>query len=249
VEFFCEKMARRRQSVPVLFQSNASMSAIAINDRSPQRGWRGLVKRSIDALCAAIGLALLWPLLGAVALSVRIALGRPVLFRQLRPGRFGRPFALLKFRTMIDATDSQGGLLPDGERLIRLGRFLRACSLDELPQLWNVLRGDISLVGPRPLLMRYLERYTPEQLRRHDVSPGITGWAQINGRNALSWEEKFAMDTWYVDHWSLLLDARILALTLRKVLLRQGISSQNHATMPEFVGREYEKPASGKIYE
>jgi sugar transferase EpsL len=243
-------MSGRRQSTPFQLQSSAAMSAIVIDKRhprTPQRGWRGAVKRSIDALCAAIGLALLWPLLAAVALAIRIGLGSPVLFLQLRPGKLGRPFELLKFRTMNDARDSQGRLLPDGERLTRLGRFLRACSLDELPQLWNVLRGQMSLVGPRPLLMQYLPRYTPEQLRRHDVSPGITGWAQVNGRNALSWEEKFAMDTWYVDHWSLLLDARILALTLRRVLLRQGISSQNHATMPEFAGDESEKPAPRKI--
>jgi lipopolysaccharide/colanic/teichoic acid biosynthesis glycosyltransferase len=168
----------------------------------------------------------------------------PVLFRQIRPGKYAQPFTLLKFRTMTVARDIHGQLLPDGERITRLGRFLRACSLDELPQLWNVLRGDMSLVGPRPLLMQYLARYTPEQLRRHQVSPGITGWAQVNGRNALSWDEKFAMDTWYVDHWNLLLDARILAITLRKVLTRQGISNQNHATMPEFMGRETQRPAA-----
>ncbi len=212
--------------------------------QSPQCGWRGFVKRAIDALCAAAGLAVLWPILAAVALSIRITMRGPVLFRQIRPGKYAQPFTLLKFRTMTVARDIHGQLLPDGERITRLGRFLRACSLDELPQLWNVLRGDMSLVGPRPLLMQYLARYTPEQLRRHQVSPGITGWAQVNGRNALSWDEKFAMDTWYVDHWNLLLDARILAITLRKVLTRQGISNQNHATMPEFMGRETQRPAA-----
>lgn len=214
------------------------MSDSYVIRKGPQQGWRRFVKRMADALCAAAGLAILWPALAAVALAIRLTMGSPVLFRQERPGKYGRPFMLLKFRTMTDAIDKQNQLLPDGERLTGLGRFLRACSLDELPQLWNVLLGEMSLVGPRPLLMRYLERYTPAQLRRHEVSPGITGWAQINGRNALTWDEKFALDTWYVDHWSLLLDARILAATLGKVLRRHGVSNQNHATMPEFFGTD-----------
>jgi lipopolysaccharide/colanic/teichoic acid biosynthesis glycosyltransferase len=165
-------------------------------------------------------------------------MGRPIFFRQQRPGRFVKPFWLLKFRTMSDRRGAGGKLLPDADRLTRIGRMLRATSLDELPQLWNVLRGDISLVGPRPLLMQYLPRYSPEQARRHDVIPGITGWAQINGRNALTWEEKFALDTWYVDNWNMILDLRILMLTLVRILRRDGISRAGHATMPEFMGAE-----------
>jgi lipopolysaccharide/colanic/teichoic acid biosynthesis glycosyltransferase len=164
-------------------------------------------------------------------------MGWPVFFKQKRPGLKGHPFLLVKFRTMTDERDETGTLLPDGSRLTSLGRFLRATSLDELPQLWNVLRGELSLVGPRPLLMQYLERYTPEQARRHEVLPGITGWAQINGRNAISWEEKFALDIWYVDNWSLKLDALILVRTFLRVLKRDGISREGHATMPEFLGK------------
>lgn len=164
-------------------------------------------------------------------------MGRPVLFRQRRPGRGGRPFGMVKFRTMSDARDAEGRLLPDGERLTLVGRFLRATSLDELPELWNVLVGDMSLVGPRPLLMAYLDRYTPEQARRHDVKPGVTGWAQINGRNAISWDEKFALDTWYVDNRSLWLDMRILYATVMQVVRRKDINSAEAATMPEFLGR------------
>jgi lipopolysaccharide/colanic/teichoic acid biosynthesis glycosyltransferase len=163
-------------------------------------------------------------------------MGYPVLFRQQRPGKRGRTITLIKIRTMSDRRDAAGQLLPDAERLTRVGRLLRSTSLDEVPQLWNVLRGDLSLVGPRPLLMEYLPRYSPEQARRHDVMPGITGWAQINGRNALSWEEKFTMDTWYVDHWSLWLDLKILFMTGWRVLQRDGISNQDYATMPEFMG-------------
>jgi len=163
-------------------------------------------------------------------------MGSPILFRQQRPGRFAKPFWLLKFRTMSEQREASGDLLPDAVRLTRVGRLLRAISLDELPQLWNVLRGDISLVGPRPLLMDYLPRYSPEQARRHDVMPGITGWAQINGRNALTWEEKFALDNWYVNNWGLALDLRILLLTLIRVLKRDGITPAGHATMPEFTG-------------
>jgi sugar transferase EpsL len=163
-------------------------------------------------------------------------MGRPVLFRQRRPGRFQKPFELFKFRTMAESRDSDGKLLPDADRLTRVGQLLRATSIDELPQLWNVLRGDMSLVGPRPLLMKYLDRYTSEQVRRHDVLPGITGWAQINGRNAIGWEEKFSMDTWYVDHWSIWLDVKILCGTALRVLRREGISNQDCSTMPEFMG-------------
>ena len=161
-----------------------------------------------------------------------------MLFRQDRPGLHGRPFEVLKFRTMLDAAGPDGRPLPDAERLTGLGRFLRRTSLDELPQLWNVLRGDISLVGPRPLLMQYLPRYSPEQARRHEVCPGITGWAQVNGRNALTWEEKFELDVWYVDHWSLALDLRILAMTAWRVLRGAGVAQAGHATMPEFMGRQ-----------
>jgi lipopolysaccharide/colanic/teichoic acid biosynthesis glycosyltransferase len=163
-------------------------------------------------------------------------MGSPVLFVQERPGLGGRPFRLVKFRTMRHATAPDGAPLPDADRLTPLGRFLRATSLDELPQLWNVLRGELSLVGPRPLLMQYLARYTPEQARRQDVLPGITGWAQVNGRNALAWDEKLALDVWYVDHWSLGLDLKILVRTLGKVLRRDGISQRGQATMPEFLG-------------
>ncbi len=201
-----------------------------------QRGLPLLVKRVVDRTAAAAGLLLASPVLLGVALAIRARMGAPALFRQERPGLHGRTFQVLKFRTMLDAVGPDGQPLPDEARLTALGRFLRASSLDELPQLWNVLRGDLSLVGPRPLLVRYLARYSPEQARRHDVLPGITGWAQVNGRNAISWEEKFALDVWYVDHWSLALDLRILALTLVRVLWRSGISKQGHATMPEFTG-------------
>jgi sugar transferase EpsL len=196
------------------------------------------VKRIIDVCVAGTGLAFTAPLFAAIAVALRLTDGPPALFRQERPGLLGRPFRLMKFRTMSNARDSKGNLLSDEKRLTRLGQFLRATSLDELPQLWNVLRGEMSLVGPRPLMPHYLPRYTREQARRHDVPPGITGWAQIHGRNAITWEEKFALDTWYVDHWSLWLDAKILALTAQRVLLRDGISAGNCATMPEFMGTE-----------
>jgi len=195
------------------------------------------VKRLFDIVCAFVGLAVLSPVLGMISFLICMTLGSPVLFCQVRPGRLGLPFTLMKFRSMKDLRDKDGRLLSDGERLTELGRFLRTSSLDELPQLLNVLRGDMSLVGPRPLLMEYLDRYTPEQSRRHEVRPGITGWAQVNGRNALSWEEKFRLDVWYVDHASILLDLRILCLTLLRVIRPSGISSQGHATMPEFMGK------------
>lgn len=195
-----------------------------------------MLKRCIDLLAAAAGLVLLaLPLLALIWL-IRRKIGSPVFFRQTRPGLHGKPFQMVKFRTMTDARDAQGALLPDAVRLTPFGRFLRATSLDELPELWNVLKGDMSLVGPRPLLMEYLPLYSPEQARRHVVRPGVTGWAQVNGRNAISWEEKFALDVWYVDHQSLALDLRILWLTVKKVLVREGISAAGEATMGKFTG-------------
>ena len=193
-------------------------------------------KRLLDLALAVPALVVLSPVIAVTAGLVRARLGSPVLFRQPRPGLHGRPFQLLKFRTMLDVVDASGEPLPDEQRLTAFGRRLRATSLDELPTLWNVVRGDMSLVGPRPLLMEYLPRYTPEQARRHDVRPGITGWAQVNGRNAISWDEKFRLDVWYVDHRSLRLDLRILWTTLRKVFVREGISHPGHATMEKFRG-------------
>ena len=195
-----------------------------------------MIKRTFDILVSLAALLLLWPVLLVLAVLVRVKLGPPALFRQQRPGLHGQPFTMLKFRTMTDARDAEGNLLPDGERLSSFGRSLRSTSLDELPELINVLAGDMSLVGPRPLLMRYLDRYTPEQMRRHEVRPGITGWAQVNGRNAITWEQKFALDIWYVEHQSLRLDLRILWLTVRNVLRREGISQAGEATMEEFFG-------------
>lgn len=203
-----------------------------------QQGWRLSVKKILDRTISLLALIAFSPLLASVALLVRLSLGRPILFRQVRPGLRGQPFGVVKFRTMLDRRDVSGRLLSDEIRLTRVGHLLRASSLDELPQLWSVLSGDLSLVGPRPLLTQYLERYTPEQGRRHEVLPGITGWAQVNGRNALCWEEKFALDLWYVEHWSLALDARILGLTLWRVVQRHGVSSAGHATMPEFTGKQ-----------
>lgn len=194
------------------------------------------VKRCIDIVGAGLGMIVLSPFLVIIAIAVWVRMGRPIIFKQMRPGLNGKPFYMYKFRTMTDETDEQGNLLPDELRLTRLGKFLRSTSLDELPELFNVIKGDMSLVGPRPLLMQYLERYTPEQARRHEVKPGITGWAQVNGRNAITWEEKFDLDVWYVDNWSLWLDIRILFLTLVKVLKREGISADGWATMPEFTG-------------
>jgi len=197
-----------------------------------------LSKRIFDLTLTLLGLILISPLLLALALIIRLNLGKPVIFTQVRPGFKGKPFALYKFRTMTDARDAQGNLLPDEQRLTRLGVFLRSYSLDELPELINVLRGEMSLVGPRPLLMQYLERYSPEQARRHDVLPGITGWAQVNGRNILTWQDKFRLDVWYVDHWSIWLDLKILWLTLVKVIKREGISQPGHATAEEFMGNQ-----------
>ena len=194
------------------------------------------MKRLLDFTAALLGLIALALPLCVLILLIRRRLGSPVFFRQIRPGLHGQPFEMVKFRTMTDACGPDGVLLPDAERLTPFGRFLRATSLDELPELWNVLKGDMSLVGPRPLLMEYLPLYSPEQARRHAVRPGVTGWAQVNGRNAISWEEKFALDTWYVDHQSLLLDIRILWLTVKKVLVREGISAAGEATMGKFTG-------------
>ena len=191
-------------------------------------------KRAIDVFGAAVGLIALAPVLLLVALAVRLFLGSPVLFRQIRAGRHGQPFELLKFRTMTDARDAAGELLPDAERLTAFGSWLRSTSLDELPELINVLRGEMSLVGPRPLLLEYLPHYSAEQARRHDVRPGITSWANVRGRNALSWERRLALDVWYVDHCSLALDLKILLITVIKVLRREGISSESQPTMPRF---------------
>jgi lipopolysaccharide/colanic/teichoic acid biosynthesis glycosyltransferase len=194
------------------------------------------VKRLFDIAVSAIALLVLLPLIGAIALIVRIKLGKPILFRQIRPGLGGRPFTIIKFRTMLDARDNSGREVADGERLTSFGKALRASSLDELPELWNVLCGDMSLVGPRPLLIEYLPLYTTEQARRHEVRPGLTGWAQINGRNALTWNEKFALDVWYVEHHNARLDMTILWRTLARVLDRHGISADGEATMPRFEG-------------
>ncbi len=194
------------------------------------------VKRTFDFLAAAALLLVLALPLALLYIQVRRRLGAPALFRQVRPGLGGRPFEMIKFRTMTDARDASGQLLPDSERLTPFGRWLRSTSLDELPELWNVLCGHMSLVGPRPLLMEYLPLYSAEQARRHDVRPGVTGWAQINGRNAISWDQKFALDVWYVDNQSLWLDLKILALTVLKVLRKEGISSAGEATMPRFTG-------------
>jgi lipopolysaccharide/colanic/teichoic acid biosynthesis glycosyltransferase len=193
-------------------------------------------KRLFDLSVSFFGLIVLFPFLLVIAAAVYLVLGRPVLFRQQRPGYKGRPFITYKFRSMTDRRGPDGKLLPDAERLTPFGRWLRSTSLDDLPQIWNILRGEMSLVGPRPLLMQYLERYTPEQARRHDVLPGITGWAQVNGRNALDWEEKFRLDVWYVDHWSFRLDLEILWKTARIVLRREGISQPGQATAEEFQG-------------
>jgi sugar transferase EpsL len=198
------------------------------------------MKRAFDLIATAAGLLVLLPLLLVLAALIRIKHGAPILFRQSRPGLNGTAFELLKFRTMTDARDRNGNLLSDADRLTGLGHFLRSTSLDELPELWNVLRGDMSLVGPRPLLMEYLPLYSEEQARRHEVRPGITGWAQVNGRNAISWEEKFALDVWYVDNQSFWLDIKILWLTFWRVVKRDGISAEGEATMPKFTGNHIE---------
>jgi lipopolysaccharide/colanic/teichoic acid biosynthesis glycosyltransferase len=195
-----------------------------------------LIKRALDIFGAAMGLLVLSPVLIIAGLLIWRQMGRPVLFRQTRPGLHGKPFQMIKFRSMRDALDASGNPLPDAKRLTKLGQFLRSSSLDELPELWNVLKGDMSLVGPRPLLMEYLPLYSPEQARRHEVRPGVTGWAQVNGRNAISWNEKFALDVWYVDNRSLWLDLKIIRLTIRKVIKRDDISAAGEATMSKFTG-------------
>jgi sugar transferase EpsL len=202
------------------------------------------MKRVLDLILLIISAPFWAPLLGLLALGVRWRLGSPVFFRQARPGKDGVSFELIKFRTMTNERGQDGRLLPDADRLTPFGRWLRSTSLDELPELWTVLRGDMSLVGPRPLLVQYLARYTPEQARRHEVKPGLTGWAQINGRNALDWESKFALDVWYVDHHNLWLDVKIIVRTLLIVLRREGISAAGDATMPEFMGTESSRQGS-----
>ncbi|KFZ29215.1 sugar transferase [Pseudidiomarina atlantica] len=199
-----------------------------------------MMKRAFDLICSLCVLILCLPVLIILAAMSRLTLGSPILFTQVRPGKDGRPFRMVKFRTMRDAVDNNGDSLPDSERITRFGAFLRATSLDELPELWNVLRGDMSLVGPRPLLMEYLDLYTPEQARRHEVRPGVTGWAQVNGRNAISWEEKFKLDVWYVDNRSLWLDIKILFMTVKKVIVREGISAEGEATMSKFEGTKHD---------
>ena len=195
-------------------------------------------KRLFDLLITLPGLILLSPLLLVTAILVRINHGKPILFSQHRPGYRNQMFTIYKFRSMTDQRDEDGNLLPDEVRLTPLGRFLRATSIDELPELWNILRGEMSLVGPRPLLEQYLGRYSSDQIRRHDILPGVTGWAQINGRNTLTWADKFRYDVWYVDNWSLWLDIKILFLTAWKVIRREGISQEGHATAEEFMGNE-----------
>ena len=195
-----------------------------------------MIKRLLDFICALLGLLVLLPVIVVVAILIHRKLGSPVFFRQTRPGLNGKPFKMVKFRTMLDATDKHGNPLPDDQRMTPFGSFLRATSLDELPELWNVLKGDMSLVGPRPLLMEYLPLYSKEQYRRHDARPGVTGWAQVNGRNAISWEDKFRLDVWYVDNQSLWLDVKILFLTVKKVLVRDGISGEGEVTMSKFTG-------------
>ena len=202
------------------------------------------LKRALDMAAAAVGLVLLSPIIAAVAIAVRVKLGNPIFFRQDRPGLNGQPFGMVKFRTMLDARGPDGRLLGDHERLPAFGRLLRSTSLDELPELWNVLKGEMSLVGPRPLLMHYLPLYSAEQARRHDVRPGLTGWTAVNGRNAITWDEKLALDIWYVDHWSLALDAKIIAATIVSVFRRHGVAAADSATMPEFTGSTERKQIS-----
>ena len=204
-----------------------------------------MLKRAFDIAASTSALVVLSPVLAITAYKVKKELGSPVLFRQTRPGLHGRPFEMIKFRTMKDATDKEGNALPDSERLTDFGKKLRASSLDELPELWNVLKGDMSLVGPRPLLMEYLPLYNAEQAKRHNVRPGVTGYAQVNGRNSLSWEDKFKLDTWYVEHQSFLLDMKILLKTVKKVIIKDGISAEGEATMTKFTGTKF----TGTVHE
>jgi len=200
-----------------------------------------MIKRLMDVVVSLIALIALTPLFVLVGMVIALTMGHPVIYRQIRPGLHCIPFKFYKFRTMSDEHDAHCYLLPDRMRLTGIGRWLRSWSLDELPELWNVLHGDMSLVGPRPLLMQYLDRYTPEQMRRHEVKPGLTGWAQVNGRNAITWEEKFKLDVWYVDHWSLWVDVKIIGMTIWKILKREGINHPGQATMEEFKGTNHEK--------
>ncbi len=232
----CEWVQKDFQRERVWQSLLAEYHSILQSAPRPRRDPARWLKMLVDRAAAAVLLIVSAPIWLVVAVAIRLSLGSPVFFTQIRPGFQGHPFKLIKFRTMRDMRNRDGVLLIDRYRLTPLGQFLRSLSLDELPQLWNVLRGEMSLVGPRPLLMEYLERYTPEQARRHEVLPGITGWAQVNGRNAIGWEEKFALDVWYVDHWSPLLDLRILGRTLHNVIVQADISNTNHATMPEFLG-------------
>ena len=204
-----------------------------------------MLKRAFDIAASTSALIVLSPVLAITAYKVKKELGSPVLFRQTRPGLHGKPFEMIKFRTMKDATDKEGNALPDSERLTDFGKKLRASSLDELPELWNVLKGDMSLVGPRPLLMEYLPLYSAEQAKRHNVRPGVTGYAQVNGRNSLSWEDKFKLDTWYVEHQSLWLDMKILLKTVKKVIIKDGISAEGEATMTKFTGTKF----TGTVHE
>ena len=204
-----------------------------------------MLKRAFDIAASTSALVVLSPVLAITAYKVKKELGSPVLFRQTRPGLHGKPFEMVKFRTMKDATDKVGNALPDSERLTEFGKKLRASSLDELPELWNVLKGDMSLVGPRPLLMEYLPLYNAEQAKRHNVRPGVTGYAQVNGRNSLSWEDKFKLDTWYVEHQSLWLDMKILLKTVKKVIIKDGISAEGEATMTKFTGTKF----TGTVHE
>jgi lipopolysaccharide/colanic/teichoic acid biosynthesis glycosyltransferase len=201
-----------------------------------------MMKRPIDFLLSLVAIIALSPVILTLVILVWLKIGWPVFFRQKRPGIDAKPFEIIKFRTMSEAIDKNGKLLPDAERLSSFGAYLRSTSLDELPALWNVMAGNMSLVGPRPLLMQYLPRYTTEQLRRHEVRPGITGWAQVNGRNAITWDQKFALDIWYVDNQSLILDIKIILLTIKAVLVRKDISAEGEATMPEFMGNEADDP-------
>lgn len=200
-----------------------------------------MIKRFMDVVISLIAFIMLAPLFVLIGIVIALTMGHPIIYRQIRPGLHGIPFKLYKFRTMNNERDPHGYLLPDRMRLTGIGRRLRSWSLDELPELWNVLCGDMSLVGPRPLLMQYLDRYTPEQRRRHEVKPGLTGWAQVNGRNAITWEEKFKLDVWYIDHWSLWLDLKIIGITIGKILKREGITHLGQATMEEFKGTIHEE--------
>jgi sugar transferase EpsL len=201
-----------------------------------------IAKRLLDLALSVLALLIISPFMVIVGVAVKQTIGSPVLFRQRRPGLHGKPFTIYKFRTMADTRDQHGQRLPDDQRLTRLGKFLRRTSLDEIPELFNVVKGDMSLVGPRPLLMKYVDRYTSEQARRHEVKPGITGWAQVNGRNAITWEQKFEYDVWYVDHVSLRLDLKIIAMTLWKILKMEGINQPGHATAQEFMGTHAKAP-------